>query len=318
MHVFVTGSTGFAGSHLVDQLLEEGHDVTALVHSSSSHQQLPDGVIAIEGDLLDQAGMKAALSQAQPEVVYHLAGLASPGQSWANPALTLAVNAGGVANLLQACLNVGKPRVVVVTSADLYGPVQPDMLPLTEETQPKPRHPYGISKMAAGLLTRLYWERYQLPVIEALPFNHVGPRQSLGFVASDFASQIAGIKLGQLPPRIMVGNLDAERDFTDVRDVVRAYCRLARLGQPGEAYFICSGQPVPIHYLLTALLETAGVAVEVVSDPERMRPSDTPVLFGSSAKIRQHTGWQPHIHLRQSLADTLDWWLGQLADGEAA
>ncbi|MEJ2749743.1 MAG: GDP-mannose 4,6-dehydratase [Anaerolineae bacterium] len=315
MRAFVTGATGFAGSYLVSDLLAAGHHVTALVHPATSHQSLPDhpSVMAVEGDLLDGASLKTAVSQAQPDVIYHLAGQASPGRSWQNPALTLAINAGGTANLLQAALGYGRPRVVVVTSAEIYGIIDPDKLPLTEASQPQPRHPYGISKWAASQLVAVYWQRYQLPVVEARPFNHIGPHQALGFVVPDFASQLAAIKLGQSSPTMRVGNLEAQRDFTDVRDVARAYQLLAEKGQPGEAYFICSGQPVSIHYLLNILVEAAQVAVEIEYDPARMRPSDTPCLYGSYVKIQRDTGWQPQIHLRQSLADALADWVSRLS-----
>ena len=317
MRIFVTGATGFAGSHLVDHLLAAGHQIFALVHSASSLRELPehDRMTAITGDLLDLESLKRVVIQAQPEVIYHLAGQAYPARSWQDPAFTLAVNAGGTANLLEAAVHVGRPRVVVVTSADIYGLVQPEDLPLTEQSLPRPRHPYGVSKLAAGQLVALYWQRYQVPAIEARPFNHIGPRQAPGFVVPDFASQLAAIKLGQRPPIMQVGNLDAQRDFTDVRDVVRAYVDLAQKGQPGEAYLICSGQPVAIHYLLTTLAELANTRVELEYDPARLRPSDIPCLYGSYARIQQHTNWQPRIHLRQSLADALSEWLAKVEAG---
>ncbi|MFQ5401363.1 MAG: GDP-mannose 4,6-dehydratase [Anaerolineae bacterium] len=314
MHVFVTGATGFAGSHLVKQLLSQGHRIFALVHPESSHQALPDesAVASIPGNLLDLDSLKAAVAEARPEVVYHLAGQAYPARSWKDPALTLAINAGGTANLLQAVVEFGRPRVVVVTSAEIYGHIKAESLPITEDDVPQPRHPYGISKWAAGQLVTVYWQRYQLPVVEARPFNHVGPNQALGFVVPDFASQLAAIKLGQKEPSLSVGNLDAQRDFTDVRDVVHAYQVLAEKGHPGKEYLICSGQPVSVYYLLNTLVELAGVSVDIEYDPARMRPSDTPCLFGSYARIEKHTGWRPQIHLRQSLADALDYWLDKL------
>jgi GDP-4-dehydro-6-deoxy-D-mannose reductase len=186
------------------------------------------------------------------------------------------------------------------------------MLPLTEETQAHPRHPYGISKLAAAQFAGLYWQRYQLPVVEARPFNHIGPRQTTGFVVPDIASQLAAIKLGLSEPVISVGNLDAQRDFCDVRDVARAYIALAEKGLAGQAYLICSGRPVSIRSILETLVELAGVTAEIVYDPARMRPSETPVLFGSHDRITAVTGWQPQIDLRRSLADSLEDWLDRL------
>jgi len=317
MQIFVTGATGFAGSHLVDQLLAQGHSVTALLHPATSHQELPDhpAMSGIEGDLLDPRSLQTAVASVQPDVIYHLAGQAYPARSWNNPALTIAINTGGTANLLDAAVAVGRPRVVIVTSAEIYGYVSQSDLPLTEASIPQPRHPYGVSKWAAAMLTAVYWQRYGLPVVEARPFNHIGPRQALGFVVPDFASQLAAIKLGQKPAQLSVGNLDAQRDFTDVRDIARAYIALAERGEPGEGYIICSGQPVSIHYLLNVLIDAAGVSVDITYDPARMRPSDTPCLYGSYAKIQQATGWQPEIHLRQALGDALDDWLNRLQSG---
>jgi GDP-4-dehydro-6-deoxy-D-mannose reductase len=314
MRVFVTGATGFAGSHLIDDLIAGGNEVFSLVHSGSSHQPIPQHALcqAIPGDLLDPEDLKTAVRQAEPDVIFHLAGQASPSLSWNDPALTLTINSVGTANLLEAAVALGRPRVIVVTSAEVYGQITPAMLPLTEETPPRPHHPYGISKVAAGQLVDVYWQRYGLPVVEARPFNHVGPRQTLGFVVPDFASQLAAIKLGLQEASISVGNLNAERDFSDVRDVVRAYCLLAEAGEPGQSYLICSGQAVPIHYLLTTLIELAEVEVEVRYDPARMRPSDTPTLYGSYARLQRDTGWRPEIHLRQSLADALADWLERL------
>lgn len=314
MRILITGATGFAGSHLVERLLAAGHDLFALHHRQTTHQALPvhERLQSVEGDLLDEGSLITAVTTARPDIIYHLAGQAYPARSWDTPAQTLAVNSGGTANLLQAAVKWGRPRLVVVTSAEIYGDIQPADLPLTEETPPQPRHPYGVSKLAASQLVQLYWQRYQLPVIEARPFNHIGPRQALGFVVPDFASQLAAIKLGQQPPTMSVGNLEAQRDFTDVRDVVRAYMLLAERGRPGRAYLICSGQPVSIHYLLTTLADLAGVEIDIAYDPARMRPSDTPSLYGSYARLQQDTGWRPEIHLRQSLADALADWVARL------
>ncbi len=314
MRAFVTGGTGFAGSHLVDALLAAGHEVQALVHEASSLQDLPAHacLAAVPGDLMNAPRLADQLRTARPDVVYHLAGQASPAGSWRNPAATLAINAGGTANLLEAARLAGGPRVVVVTSADVYGVIKPDALPLTERTPPQPRHPYGVSKWAAGQLVRVFWERYGLPAIEARPFNHIGPRQAQGFVVPDFASQLAAIKLGRQPPEMWVGNLSAERDFTDVRDVVRAYTLLAERGRPGEAYLICSGTAVSILWILQTLLEIAGIDVKVQYDPERLRPSDTPCLYGDYARLRRDTGWSPQIHLRQSLEDAFADWMARL------
>lgn len=318
MRVFITGATGFAGSHLVEQLLAGGHEVRALVHAATSHQGLPDhpAVRPVAGDLLDPAALAAAVQQAQPDLIFHLAGQAYPARSWDEPAQTLAVNTGGTANLLRAAVAYGRPRVVVVTSAEIYGELRPEELPLTEASPARPRHPYGVSKLAAGELVRVYWGRYGLPVVEARPFNHIGPRQARGFVVPDFAAQLAAIRLGRQPATMRVGNLSPQRDFTDVRDVAAAYLRLAEAGRPGEAYLICSGQAVSVRHLLDTLIDLAGVDVVVETDEARLNPVDTPCLYGSNAKIAADTGWRPTISLRQSLADALTDWEQRLQEVE--
>lgn len=318
MRVFITGATGFAGSHLVERLLAGGHEVLALVHAATSHQGLPDHpfVRPVAGDLLDPAALAEAVQAARPDLIFHLAGQAYPARSWDEPAQTLAVNTGGTANLLRAAVAFGRPRVVIVTSAEIYGELRPEELPLTETSPARPRHPYGVSKLAAGELARVYWARYGLPVVEARPFNHIGPRQARGFVVPDFAAQLAAIRLGRQPPVMRVGNLSPQRDFTDVRDVAAAYLRLVEAGRPGEAYLICSGQPVSVRHLLDTLIELAGVRVDVQTDAARLNPSDTPCLYGSNAKIAADTGWQPTISLRQSLADALSDWERRVEKGD--
>lgn len=310
MRVLVTGSTGFAGSHLVDQLLDEGHELFGLVHPASGHLAWPqvDRFTPIEGDLLDINSLRAAFSASTPQQVFHLAGQASPGLSWQDPAGTFAVNTGGTANLLEAARDYGRPRVLIVTSAHVFGRI-PESGLLSEETPAAPGDPYGISKLAAALLAPIYWQRYQLPVVEARPFNHIGPRQAPGFVVPDFASQVAAIKLGLAEPLIRVGNLDVERDFTDVRDVARAYRALADQGVPGESYMVCSGKTVSVRWLLDTLIELCACRARVVVDPELVRPTEHRRIVGSYEKISRQTGWKPTIDLRQSLEDTLTDWI---------
>lgn len=314
MRIFVTGATGFAGSHLVEQLLAAGHDVYGLLHAATSHQPQPvhANYHSVPGDLLALSALKQVLAEIRPDLIYHLAGQASPARSWDDPALTLAINSGGTANILEAARASGKPKLVTVTSAHIYSVERVGNLPITEETTPSPEHPYGVSKWTASQLAKLYWRQHRLPVVEARPFNHIGPRQALGFVVPDFSSQLAEIRLGLTSPEMTVGNLEAERDFTDVRDVVRAYVLLAERGRPGETYLICSGQAVSIRRILDYLIEIADVDVKISQDPARLRQGDVPRLVGSNAKIARDTGWQPEIELRTSLIDTFQEWLAKL------
>ncbi len=311
MRVFLTGTTGFAGSHLADRLLANGDQVFGLVHKESGHQPIPDheAFSPVFGDLLDQDDLQNQIEAVGPDVIFHLAGQASPSQSWNNPTLTFSVNVGGTLNLLESARRIGQPRVVIVTSALIYGTLDSVELPITEDDQPDPTHPYGISKWAASQLGRLYWIRYQLPVIEARPFNHIGPKQAPGFVVPDFSKQIAAIKLGRIEPRISVGNLAGLRDFTDVRDVVRAYDYLAKSGQPGEAYLVCSGKAVSIQTILDIILKLAEIDVNIEVDIDRFTPLETPLIYGSFEKLKRDTGWEPSISLNQSLSETLAEWL---------
>jgi len=264
--------------------------------------------IPVEGDLTNFTGLQSALKRARPDVVFHLGGIASPAQSWKNPSRTLAINAGGTANVLEAAQTTNRPKVIIVTSALLYGSLNENDLPIDEQTPPSPTHPYAVSKWTAGIMTQLYWKRYSLPVIEARPFNHIGPRQARGFVVPDFASQLAKISRGELAAVVKVGNIQAERDFTDVRDIVQAYRLLAASGEPGHSYLICSGKSISIQHILNSLITISGVNVEVVHDPDRYRPLEIPVIYGTSGKINRQTGWQPTIPLERSLTDAyLEW-----------
>lgn len=317
--VFITGATGFAGSYLTKHLIDNGYDVFGLARTDS-HKRLLEGTEAccmLTGNLLDKGSLVEALSSAKPEIVYHLAGQADVGKSWKIPVKTIEINTIGTLNLLEAAAETGVGRLIIVTTADVYGPLPKSAVPITEKSVPNPYHPYAVSKVAASNLLPIYARRYGYDVIEVRPFNHIGPKQSLGFVVPDFASQIAAIKLKQASRRLMVGNLSAERDFTDVRDIVRAYAELGEHGVPGEMYLVSSGQPVAISYLMTALAEIADVEVELEYDQARMRPSDTPVLYGNPSKIYEATGWRPEIHLRQTLSEVLDEWLAKLSETKA-
>lgn len=309
MHVFVTGAAGFAGSHLVSLLNNLGHTVSGLVLPHEFDSNKSYSFKPFLGDLLDQDSLLKAVKQSQADVIYHLAGQADVGLSWRKPALTIMVNTIGTVNLLEAAIANDVHTLIAVTSAELYGPQPRENMPITAKSQPNPWHPYAVSKLAAGDLLSIYQRRFpHMKIIEARPFNHIGPGQAKGFVVPDFASQIAQMRANLIPPKLRVGNLDAERDFTDVRDVVRGYALLAEKGQAGKMYHICSGTPVPIYTIVNILAELAQIALEIEYDPDRMRPSDTPVLYGSFAEIQQDTGWAPEIHLRQSLEEALLEW----------
>lgn len=310
MHVLVTGAAGFAGSHLVNHLNSLGQTVFGLTRPASFNPKSDYPFEPVPGDLLNLDSLIDAIKRSKANVIYHLAGQADVGLSWREPVSTIMVNTIGTVNLLEAAIAENVETIVAVTSAELYGPQPRDKMPITAKSLPNPWHPYAVSKLAAGHLLSIYQRRYaeQIKIIEARPFNHIGPGQATGFVVPDFAKQIAQMRAGLIRPLLRVGNLDAERDFTDVRDVVRSYALLAEKGQAGKMYHICSGQPVPIYTIVNILAELAEISLDIEYDPERMRPSDTPVLYGSFADLRRDTGWTPEIHMRQSLAESLAEW----------
>jgi GDP-4-dehydro-6-deoxy-D-mannose reductase len=291
----VTGAGGFVGRHLIEHLTAIGDDVVAVDRATGP-------------DLLDQQGWIDRFTDQRPEVVYHLAGRSDVGASWQEPTATIATNVLGTTSVLEAARRAGSDRVVVISSADVYGPVGPDELPLTEDRQLRPRSPYGASKQAAEDVALQYQRGHGLDVVVVRPFNHIGPGQSPRFAAAAFAEQIAEAELSETgsPHSLRHGNLTARRDLTDVRDVVRAYRLLADKGQPGEIYNVCSHRAVAMSDLLDSLLTLTAAPVVPETDPSLLRPVEVPVLCGSFAKLQAATGWQPTIELGQTLRDVLD------------
>jgi GDP-4-dehydro-6-deoxy-D-mannose reductase len=298
----VTGATGFAGSHLVDRLLGSHDRVAAWSHSRPREDAHGGRILWQQVDLLDRQGVREAVRALEPAVIYHCAGLPHVAESWRQAERALQVNAMGTLHLLDAVRDsVPGCRTVVVGSALVYRPAD---RAVREDDPPGPTDPYGISKLAQEMLAL----RATTPVVLARPFNHIGPRQQPSFVTSSFARQIAAIEAGDAEPRLMVGNLDARRDMTDVRDTVRGYEALARAGTPGRAYNVCSGTAHRVGDLLDSLLRLARVPITVQQDPARLRPSDNPLVLGDPSRIHADTGWRATIPIEQTLADLLAWW----------
>lgn len=303
--VLVTGAAGFAGSHLVERLAGGGATVTAWSHRSG--QQRPTGAPATwrAVDLLDRDAVARAIESDPPSVIYHCAGVAQSSSAWNRICATFEVNVRGTLNLLAATeRHAADARVVVTSSALVY---EHAAEPLREDSRIGPSGPYAVSKLAQDTLAARAAQR-GLDVVVARPFNHIGPRQSADFVASSVARQVALIEHGQVPPVLRVGNLNAERDFTDVRDVVRAYVGMAQRATRGDCFNVCSGRAVPIHDLVHGLVARSRVPIQVVVDPARFRPIDVPVVVGSADRLRLATGWTPEIPLDRTLDDLLDWW----------
>jgi GDP-4-dehydro-6-deoxy-D-mannose reductase len=291
MKALVTGSAGFVGRHLCAHLESHGDTVV--------------GVDRTDGpDLLDAEAVNAAIAEVRPDVVYHLGGWSDVGASWENPQAAFQVNAVGTLNLLQACEAHGSPRVLAVSSADVYGRVQPDELPIDEEAPFRPVTPYAASKIAADQLGLQAWLGYGLEVLRVRAFNHLGPGQATAFVAPALAQRIA-VNERDGSDVVPVGNLTPRRDITDVRDVVQAYRLLMVHGEPGEAYNVCTGRDLSIGELAEHLVALAAHSMRLEADPALQRRVETPVLRGDNTKLRRATGWEPEIPLDQTLTDVL-------------
>jgi GDP-4-dehydro-6-deoxy-D-mannose reductase len=260
-------------------------------------------------DLRDADATRALLAQSPPDYIIHLAAQSHVPTSYQDPWGTLDNNIRGQLNLLEGCKALHLvPRTLVIGSGEEYGRASAAELPLTENHPLRPENPYSVSKVAQDVMGYQYFISFGLPVIRVRPFNHVGPGQSARFVLPAFASQVAGIEAGKQVPVMRVGNLEPARDFTDVRDVVRAYHLALTRGTPGEVYNVASGTPRTIQSLVDQLIALATVPIRVEIDPERYRPADVPVFYGSAAKLKQDTGWEPGIPFEQTVQDVLDEW----------
>jgi GDP-4-dehydro-6-deoxy-D-mannose reductase len=290
----ITGGRGFVGTWLADHLREQGDEVVAIDY---------------EVDVTDPVALLEAVTAAAPDAVYHLAALTHVGESWKDPLQVLQVNVIGTAALLAAARQCGTdPRVLVTSSAEVYGAVtDPSLMPLDELTPTAPLTPYAASKLAAEALIGQAFRGHGQEVIVVRPFNHIGPGQTPNFAVPALAKRIVEAdRRGD--SSIAVGNLAARRDFTDVRDVVKAYRMLIESGTPGEVYNVCSGHDVAIEEIATTLLRLAGTSLEFKTDPTLVRPVEVPVLRGDPTRLQHATGWKPEIPLDQTLADVLEYW----------
>ncbi len=316
MKALVTGISGFVGSHLAEYLL--GHTdwrIAGTVYGDERNiQSIRHQLELYPAELSKLSVMESVLDAARPDVIFHLAAMAATSRSWQDPAATLGINLAMQANVLQAVVNLGlDARTLVIGSSEEYGAVRPDQLPINEDTPFRPMNPYAVSKVGQDMLGLQYYLSHKLDTVRVRPFNHIGPRQGLGFVASDFASQVARIEASLQSPVMRVGNLQAERDFTDVRDVVRAYHLLAVHAESGSVYNVGSGQSHAIQQVLDVLLVQSRAAIRVEQDPARMRPSDIPRVVCDLSRIHECTGWEPQIPFEKSLCDILDYWRVQVA-----
>lgn len=307
--IIITGGNGFVGKHLIREL-QDSASLSRIIVFDKVVDGLPRGVEGHAVDLMDVSTATDVIAQAQPAWVIHLAAIANIGFSIQHPDITRTVNVFGTKRLLDTVLGVSShTRFLIISSADVYGHVGSEPLSELPLTQAHPVNPYAESKYE---MEQMIEREYPTHCIRVRPFPHIGPGQQKGFVTADFASQIAAAELGRQPPSILVGNLTAKRDFTDVRDVVRAYRLLLERGSMGDVYHVASSHAHSIQSVLDTLLSYSRVPIAVQQDPNRMRPSDTPILVGSAEKLREATLWSPEIPFEVSLRDILDDWRGRL------
>lgn len=308
----ITGITGFAGSHLAELLLKENVEVYGVQRWRSKNdniEHIKNQIQFHEADLLDAHSLYKVIEEVKPKFVFHLAAQSYVQSSWASPANTLEVNITGSVHLFEAVRKSGLDVTVqIACSSEEYGKVLPDELPIKETNPLRPLSPYAVSKLAMDYLGYQYFESYGVKIIRTRGFNHTGPRRGDVFAESTFAKQIAEIEKGLSKPVVYVGNLEAKRDFTDVRDMVRAYYLSVQKCQPGEVYNIASGNAWRIKDVLDMLLSMSKTKIKVVPDKDRMRPSDVEVLIGDASKFKKLTGWKPEIPFNKTLEDLLNYW----------
>jgi GDP-4-dehydro-6-deoxy-D-mannose reductase len=308
----ITGIAGFVGSHMAELLLEQGYEVWGMSRPRTKMDHI-EGIKSKlhleDADLLDSHSLYTTLNKIKPDYIFHLAAQSFVPTSWGSPAVTLEVNIVGSANLFEAVRQVGiDPVIQIACSSEEYGMVYENEVPIKETNPLRPLSPYAVSKLAMDYLGYQYFESYGMKIIRTRGFNHTGPRRGDTFAESTFAKQIAMIEKGKQEPVIYVGNLEAQRDYTDVRDMVRAYLLAVQKCDPGDVYNIATGNAVKIEDVLKMMLAMSTVKVEIKQDPARMRPSDVPILIGDNTKFVEKTGWKAEIPFEKTAADLLNYW----------
>lgn len=312
MKALITGITGFVGSHLAEFLLKQNVEVVGTIRhrSRTNHIEGFKHLVNLkECELRDPFSVESVIKQEKPDMIYHLAAQSFVPTSWNSPSDTICNNVAGQINIFEAVRRTDLDcKIQIACSSEQYGHVEPHEVPIKETNPLRPLSPYAVSKVAQEHLGYQYYKSYGLHVVLTRTFNHTGPRRGENFVTSNFAKQIADIEKGKKDPIIYVGNLNAKRDFTDVRDVVRAYWLAIHRADPGEAYNIASGYCVTIKEMLNMLLSMSNVEIEIKEDPARLRPSDVEILLGDNTKFSNKTGWKPEIPLEKTLNDLLNYW----------
>ncbi len=317
--VLITGISGFVGIHLAN-FLSKNREITLYgteFESSDSSRRLAiiakNDIQLVNLDVTRLEAVRSVVENIDPDIIIHLAAQSNVPYSFKHPQQTFEVNVIGTINLYETVRTLEiDPLILSIGSAAEYGKVDPTAVPIRETHSLQPRDPYALSKVSMFYLSRFYSDIYGLKVIHTRGFNHLGPYQVTSFAIPSFCDQIARVEQGLSPAEMLVGNLEATRDFTDVRDVVRAYWGICRHGRVGEVYNVCSGEGHKMRDVLEQLLDLANVQITIKKDPSRLRPSDTPFLIGANEKLKEDTGWNPRIPLAQSLQDTLNYWRATL------
>lgn len=303
--VLIIGGAGFVGGYLAEILLENGFEVhsTCLANEKISNSECIPHVL----DILEKNQISAVLDEVKPEIIYHLSAQSSVALSWKNPQLTVDVNIKGALNVLDSLRDSGlDSRIILIGSGEEYGYIQ--NCPVSEEEPPRPGNIYAVTKTCQSMIGSIYAKAYKMDIVMVRAFNHIGAGQLPQFVVSDFCKQVAEIEKGLKAPEMCVGNLDAKRDFTDVRDVVRAYMLLGEKGKSGELYNVGSGNAIAIREILDMIISQSTANIKITVDPNRLRPSDIPVIEADISKITADTGWKPEIPLEETIKNTLDYW----------
>lgn len=304
----IIGAAGFVGNYLAAQILSEGKWTLAAT-KMVQETMLRDDMEIYDLDILEPGAVYELLKTLRPDYIFHLAAQSSVAVSWKNPGLTVDVNIKGTLAVLDAVRQLDyKPRILLIGSGEEYGHVEPEEIPILETTLLRPGNLYAATKACQNMIGKIYADAYGMDIMSVRAFNHVGPNQAPLFVVADFCKQVAEIEKGVRTPVMKVGNLAAKRDFTDVRDVVRAYVLLMEKGATGETYNVGSGHAVSIEEVLKQILNLSKVKVNVETDPRKFRPVDVPIIEANIRKLQACTGWMPEIGLKQTLAETLEFW----------
>lgn len=304
----IIGADGFVGSYLIKELIKiEDMQVFA---TKRSHKKLESNCAHIYNlDIMNKEDIVEILFEIRPDYIFHLAAQSSVGVAWKNPGLTVDVNIKGSINVLDAVRELYyKPRVLIVGSGEEYGHIEPGETPIQEDNSLRPGNIYAATKICQNMIAKIYSNAYDMELVMVRAFNHIGPGQASMFVVSDFCKQVAEIEKGLRIPVMSVGNLAAKRDFTDVRDVVKAYVKLIQMGEKGETYNVGRGKAVAIQDILDMIVSKSSRQIQVEINPAKIRPVDVPIIEADITKVNNVTGWTPEISLEQTIQETLDYW----------